>query len=123
MGKFLLKKTPTGYNFHLLATNGETIATSEVYKSKPSCLKGIQSVIVNAPIANVEDQTKEECVKCLNPKFEIYLSKNGEYRFRLRAKNGQIIASSEGYKSHASCENGVNSVKKNAVDAPVVEAE
>ena len=119
MGKFILKKTNTGFNFHLLATNGETIATSEVYKSKPSCENGIKSVRVNAPIANVEDQTVEGFEKCLNPKFEIYESKNGEFRFRLRARNGQIIASSEGYKALSSCKNGVESVKKNAPEAPV----
>ena len=34
-----------------------------------------------------------------NPKFEMYLDKAGEHRFRLKAKNGQIIATSEGYKA------------------------
>ena len=121
MGKFLLKKTATGFNFHLLAGNGEVIAVSEVYKAKPSCLNGIKSVKVNAPMAGVEDQTQENYEKCLNPKFEIYESKNGEFRFRLRARNGQIIASSEGYKALASCKNGIESVKKNAPEAEVVE--
>ena len=123
MGKFLLKKTATGFNFHLLAGNGEVIAVSEVYKAKPSCLNGIKSVKVNAPMAGVEDQTQENYEKCLNPKFEIYESKNGEFRFRLRARNGQIIASSEGYKALASCKNGIESVKKNAPEAEIEEAE
>lgn len=123
MGKFLLKKTATGFNFHLLAGNGEVIAVSEVYKAKPSCLNGIKSVKVNAPVAGVEDQTQENYEKCLNPKFEIYESKNGEFRFRLRARNGQIIASSEGYKALASCKNGVESVKKNASEAEIEEVE
>lgn len=123
MGKFLLKKTATGFNFHMLAGNGEVIAVSEVYKAKPSCLNGIKSVKVNAPAAGVEDQTQENYEKCLNPKFEIYESKNGEFRFRLRARNGQIIASSEGYKALASCKNGIESVKKNAPEAEIEEAE
>ena len=123
MGKFLLKKTATGFNFHLLAGNGEVIAVSEVYKAKPSCLNGIKSVKVNAPAAGVEDQTQENYEKCLNPKFEIYESKNVEFRFRLRARNGQIIASSEGYKALASCKNGIESVKKNASEAEIEEAE
>jgi len=55
-----------------------------------------------------------------HPKFEIYTDKAGEFRFRLKATNGQIIAVSEGYKAMASCQNGIESVKKNAVDAPVV---
>ena len=45
-------------------------------------------------------------------KFEIYEDKAGEYRFRLKAGNGEIILASEGYKQKASCENGVASVKK-----------
>lgn len=47
-------------------------------------------------------------------KFEIYKDKGGEYRFRLKAGNGEIILASEGYKQKASCENGVASVQKNA---------
>ena len=49
-----------------------------------------------------------------NPKFEMYTDKSGSFRFRLRARNGQIILSSEGYTSKAGCKNGIESVKKNA---------
>ena len=57
--------------------------------------------------------------KC--PKFELYTDKAGEFRFRLKATNGQVIAVSEGYTAKASCENGIESVKKNAAVAEVVE--
>lgn len=49
-------------------------------------------------------------------KFVITTRKNGEYQFNLKANNGQIILSSEGYKTKASCENGIESVKKNSQD-------
>jgi uncharacterized protein YegP (UPF0339 family) len=49
-------------------------------------------------------------------KFECYKDKAGEFRFRLKAGNGEIILSSEGYKSKASCDNGIASVKKNCLD-------
>ena len=49
-------------------------------------------------------------------KFECYKDKAGEYRFRLKAGNGEIVLSSEGYKSKASCENGIASVQKNCSD-------
>jgi len=49
-----------------------------------------------------------------HPKFEVYKDKAGEFRFRLTAKNGQNILASEGYKTKASCMNGIESVKKNA---------
>ena len=97
MGYFVFKKTATGVKFDLVAGNHEVIATSEVYKSEPSCRKGIASVRRNAPIANLQDMTEEPVVKVSCPKFEVYVDKGGEYRFRLKATNGQIIAVSEGY--------------------------
>ena len=120
MGKFVIKETATGIKFDLKATNGQVIANSEVYNSEAACLNGIESVKKNAPAAAVENQTVEGYAEEKHPKFEIYLDKAGEYRFRLKATNGQIIATGEGYKTLASCENGVESVKKNAPEAEVV---
>lgn len=123
MGKFVVKETATGFTFRLKARNGEIIATSEVYTTEAACQKGIQSVINNAPIANVEDQTVEPVQTQKHPKFEVYLDKKGEARFRLKAKNGEIIAASEGYSSKDSCLNGIESVRKNVVDAVIEKAE
>ncbi len=120
MGKFVMKHTKSGVKFNLKAGNGEIIATSEVYNSDASCKNGIESVRRNAPIAPVENQTVEGYKVEKHPKFEVYTDKAGEFRFRLKATNGQIIAVSEGYKALASCMNGIESVKKNAPDAPVV---
>ncbi len=123
MGKFVIKKTATGIKFDLLAGNGEPILASEVYESAAACDKGIASVQKNAPIAAMEDQTKEGYAEEKHPKFEIYKDKAGEFRFRLKATNGQIIGVSEGYSALASCKNGVESVKKNAPDAEVFHQE
>ncbi|MBQ7015258.1 MAG: YegP family protein [Clostridia bacterium] len=122
MGKFLIKKTATGVKFDLLASNGQVIASSEVYTSDAACKNGIESVIKNSAIAKVEDQTVADFEKVTNPKFELYTDKSGEFRFRLKARNGEVIATSEGYKAKASCENGIESVIKNAADAEIVEA-
>lgn len=54
--------------------------------------------------------------------FELYTDKSGEYRFRLKSGNGEIIALSEGYSSKAGALNGIESVRRNAADAEVVEA-
>ena len=121
MGKFVVKKTNTGVKFDLKASNGQVIATSEVYSSADACKNGIASVQKNAPVAAVEDQTVADYAVEKNPKFEIYTDKAGEFRFRLKATNGQVIAVSEGYTTMASCKNGVESVQKNAVDAEIVE--
>ena len=119
MGYFVFKKTNTGVKFDLVAGNHEIIATSEVYKTESSCKKGIASVRRNAPIANIEDKTEEPVVTARCPKFEVYTDKGGEFRFRLKATNGQIIAVSEGYTSKSSCLNGIESVRKNAADADI----
>jgi len=120
MGKFVVRAVASGIKFDLKATNGQVILTSEVYKAKASCLKGIASVAKNAPIAKVEDQTVEGFAAATNPKFEMYEDKAGEFRFRLKARNGQVIATSEGYKTKAACENGIASVAKNAPEAEIV---
>ena len=119
-GKFVIRKTNTGIKFDLKAANSEVILTSEVYKSLKSCKNGIASVKKNAPAAAIEDQTAEGFKKEKNPKFEIYTDKAGETRFRLKAKNGQIIGVSEGYKSMKFCQNGIASVVKNS-EGPVTE--
>ncbi|MDE6675093.1 MAG: YegP family protein [Acetatifactor sp.] len=120
MGKFVIKETTTGTKFDLKAGNGEVIATSEVYNSLDACKKGIESVRKNAPVAAVENQTVEGYATEKHPKFEVYKDKAGEFRFRLKATNGQIIAVGEGYKALAGCMNGIESIKKNAPDAEVV---
>ncbi|MGN8890541.1 YegP family protein [Dysosmobacter sp. HCP28S3_G4] len=123
MGKFVIRRTNTGIKFDLKAGNGEVIATSEVYSSEDACRKGIASVQKNAPAAAVEDQTVEGFAQEKHPKFEVYTDKAGEFRFRLKATNGQIIAVGEGYKAKAGCLNGIASVQKNAPDAEIVEQE
>ena len=122
MGKFVIKNAKKGFNFVLKAGNGQVIATSEVYESEKACKAGIASVQKCAPEAAIEDQTVEGFATEKNPKFEVYTDKAGEFRFRLKATNGQVIAASEGYKAIASCMNGIESVKKNAPDAEVVKA-
>ncbi len=57
--------------------------------------------------------------KLAEPQFEITKDAAGEYRFRLRAPNGEIIAVSESYKSKDGCKNGIASVKENAPKAVI----
>lgn len=122
MGKFIIKSVPSGLKFDLRAANGEVIATSEVYRAKAVCRAGIRSVMKNAALAAVEDQTTEEGERKKNPKFEVYRDRAGEFRFRLKAPNGQQIAASEGYTTKAACLNGIESVRRNAAGAPVLDA-
>ena len=121
MGKFVISQAKNGVKFNLKAGNGEVIANSEVYSTMSACKNGIESVKKNSVAASIEDQTVEGFKEGKNPKFEVYKDKAGEFRFRLKATNGQIIATGEGYKAKSGCLNGIESVKKNAPDADVVE--
>lgn len=121
MGKFSIRTTEKGCHFALRAGNGEIIATSQVYASMEGCVNGIESVKSNAPVAAVEDQTIEGYEKQSCPKFELYVDKAGEFRFRLLAKNGQNIAASEGYVAKSSCMNGIESVRRNAVESEIAQ--
>ena len=116
MSRFVIREVESGVKFDLKAANGQVILTSEIYESMAACEQGVASVRKNAPVANVEDQTVEGFETQTHPKFEIYQDKAGEYRFRLKARNGQIIGVSESYKQKASCVNGIESVKTNAAE-------
>ena len=121
MGNFVVKKTDSGFSFNLMADNNEVIATSEVYTTKAACMKGIESVADNAPFAPIEDQTVANYDAEALPKFEIFKDKAGEFRFHLKAGNGEIIAVSEGYKAKDGCLKGIDSVKYNTVWSDIVE--
>jgi len=123
MGKFVIKGTKNGgYKFDLLAANQQIIANSQVYKSMRTLKIGMASVVKNCK-APVEDTTVEPVVAVKCPKYEIYKDKAGEFRFRLKASNGQIIVIGEGYTAKAGCLNGIDSIGRNAPDAEVVKEE
>lgn len=117
MGKFVIRTVNSGLKFDLYAANGQSILTSEVYTTEHACRKGMESVRKNAPIAKLEDLTDPDRKQLTNPKFELYMDKAGFYRFRLKARNGEIIAVSEIYSAKVGCLNGIESVRKNAADA------
>lgn len=56
-------------------------------------------------------------------KFELYQDKGGDWRFRLKAGNGEVIATGQGYASKAGAQNGIDAVKRNAADAAIVEVD
>jgi len=103
--KFIINKNSKGsYRFNLTAKNGQTIVTSESYKSLSGCKNGVKSVQKNAK---------------LKSRFERKESKNGKYYFNLKAGNHQVIGTSEMYNSSASCENGIQSVVENGPRAAI----
>ena len=94
------------YRFRLKADNGQTILSSEGYTNKASCMNGIESVKKNAA-----DQGK----------FTKTTTPSNMFRFSLIAANNQIIGTSQNYKSESGRNNGIESVKRNAVKAGIKE--
>lgn len=126
MGKFIIKKTPSGaFNFSLLASNKQKIAvSSQIYTTKGACKKGMESVGKNAQRCIDENRIVDLTLKTPEektcPKFEIYLDKAGMFRYRLIAPNGESLAISEdGCKSKSSCMNGIKSVGVNAINSQI----
>ena len=115
----MIRRLETGWKFDLRAANGEIVAVSEVYTSAALCRKGIASVMRCAPTAGLADLTAGGSAS--NPAFELYEDRAGQLRFRLRSRNGKVIAKSEGYHTRAACENGIESVRRNAVEAKIEE--
>ncbi|WP_119080691.1 YegP family protein [Chitinophaga alhagiae] len=107
MGKFVVTKRSNGeFQFNLKADNGETILSSEGYSAKAGCENGIESVRKHSQSdANYDKKT----------------SSNGKYFFNLKASNGQVIGTSEMYESASGRDGGIESVKKNAPGASVVD--
>ena len=122
MGKFVVSMIEDGrLKFDLKSGNGEVIASSQPYTAYSSCRNGIASVRRNARTATIEDQTLEEYEVQKCPKFEVYEDGAGGVQFRLKAKNGQVVVTGQSYKSKSGCLSGIDSVRKNAPDAPTVE--
>lgn len=105
--KFEIKEAKGGqYFFNLKAGNGEVILTSQMYKAKSAAINGAESVRTNAT-----DDTL----------YERKTSSNDKPFFTLKAKNHQVIGKSGFYKSPASMEKGIESVKRSATEARIEE--
>lgn len=104
-GKFEIYKDKKGETrFRLKSGNGQIILASEGYKRKASCMNGVESVRKNSQS---------------DDRFERKDTKSGKYMFNLRARNGQVVGTSETYESAKSRDNGIASVAKNAPGAKV----
>lgn len=106
-GKFHLKKASNGeYFFSLIAGNGENVGRSETYKARASADNGIESVKKNAP----------------NPdRYEVKEGKDGKFYLSLKASNGQVILSGQGYASEDGAKDGSEAIARAADGAPTVD--
>ena len=102
-GKFEVYKDKAGeFRFRLKAANGQNILRSEGYKSKTSCMNGVESVKKNS-------QNPERFAKKTTP--------SGKFRFNVTSSNGQVVGTSQSYSSESGCSNGMKSVAESSVGA------
>ena len=113
-GKWEINRAKDGrFFFSLYASNHVVIAYSQIYSSLTAVTTGINSVITNASKAETEDTTLKKTVSIPCPKWEIYLDKAEQYRFRLYAPNGLVVChSSHGYSTKGGCKGGIESIKR-----------
>ena len=98
------------HRFRLRAANNKIVAVSEAYESKAGCMNGVRSVQSNCN-SHVEDKTME-MEKLSNPKYELFTDIASEFRFNLKAANGEIIAASEAYETKQGVLNGIEAVQR-----------
>jgi hypothetical protein len=94
------------FRFNLHAPNGERILHSEGYSQKAGCINGIESVRTHSTSRT---------------NFDEFVDAAGKYRFRLRAKNYEIIGHSEAYETAQSRQVGIESVMRNAPIATIID--
>lgn len=121
IGRFIIKKLASGdYSFELRAGNGEPIAEIiQTFPTAEACENIIDSIRRNAN-AQIEDRTLSKWKAVPYPKFEIYKDISGEFFFRLKSANGEVIATSESYTTKSACVKGIKSIGKNAPSCETV---
>ena len=122
-GKYVIKKTDKGnFVFKLYSSNFRVVAIgAQAYTTLGAAKIGIQSVINNAEKAPIENQTLKNYEPLKFPKWEIYLDKKGEYRLRLYATNGSLIATTnDGYADISGAKNGIAAVGRASKGCAIV---
>lgn len=122
-GKYVIKKTDKGnFVFKLFSSNHRVVAIgAQAYTTLGAAKIGVQSIINNAENAPVENQTLKNYETEKFPKWEIYLDKKGEYRLRLFATNGNLIATTnDGYADISGAKNGIAAVARASKGCAIV---
>lgn len=122
-GKYVIKKTDKGnFVFKLFSSNYRVVAIgAQAYTTLGAAKIGVQSIINNAEKAPVENQTLKNYETLKFPKWEIYLDKKGEYRLRLYATNGSLIATTnDGYADISGAKNGISAVARASKGCAIV---
>lgn len=117
MGSFVMRRVKDGFVFQLYAPNRLILSTSPVYITEDACKKGILTVIEQAKNAGEADLTDPGTPLPKAPRYEILRDATGSYRFRLRAKKGDVILTSSAYSDATLAALGIGMVRENVEEA------
>lgn len=120
-GTVEIYKGKNDFYFNFRASNNILIGRSQGYTTKASCKNSAEAVMNMAKIATTHDSTKEENASKYRPAFgksvfQLYIDREGKYRWRLYAKNQQNILASKGYTTKANAKSAIQSLKKIAAN-------
>ena len=117
MGSFVMRRVKDGFVFQLYAPNRLILSTSPVYITEDACKKGILTVMEQGKNAGEADLTDTGKPLPKAPRYEIMRDAAGAYRFRLRAKKGDVILTSSAYSDPNLAALGIGMVRNNVEDA------
>jgi len=119
MGKFVVRKSRSGYSYHFEGEDALILGYSENHKTPGSARIGIDSVKTIAANCKVEDQSVDRAKVLRNPKFEIFRDGNKKLRFSMKAKNGQQVLMSVPFKEMDELLAAIETIKTTAAGAAV----
>lgn len=117
MGSFVMRRVKDGFVFQLYAPNRLILSTSPVYITEDACKKGILTVMEQGKNAGEADLTEVGTPLPKTPRYEIMRDAAGSFRFRLRAKKGDVILTSSAYSDPTLAALGIGMVRENVEDA------
>ena len=120
MGAFWIREYVEGVRFELRAGNGIAVASGRCCETVGGCRREIRE-LRKCGDAPLEDRTEKTAKEIPGPKFRLGRDEKGLFRFSFVGCDGRTIAVGGPYRSKAACLKGIDSVRRNAEDAPVWE--
>lgn len=118
-GRFIIKQTSEGYLFEFMDANNNVQFKSDEYTTLVSCREGIVSYKKNS-MSKIDDSSLTGKKSFKGAKYVITKDKSGMFRYNLKASNGQILVTSEAFKSKRACKNAIMNVQKNLNTAETI---
>lgn len=112
MGKFILKKQPSGIGFVFKRENEIILEGCQQYSSKDDCQNCLRSLFQSISPSSIEDCTIDSAQGSDDPKFAIFFDETDGYFFRVTSADGRLVARSGNYLTKLDCINAIDAIIK-----------